>query len=272
VSITSRVATTLFVGLVDDAAMFPPGNASADRALRAHRAWHRGPDADLVGPLLVSADRLPEFTTALGAGPADVRIVLIGATEPPSQAATAGLTPVAFEVVTHDGSVPSSPGRLAVEPSSLDLVQTLLENLGEARVGGRPVVAKFRTGGVTADAFPTEAELASCILAAFNAGVPFKLTAGLHHAARHTATDTGFEHHGFLNVMAAVSECLAGAGEDELSSTLAERRADPLVDEIAQLSPDAAIAVRSVFLSFGCCGVEEPVADLRSLGLIGDAA
>jgi hypothetical protein len=271
VSITSRVATTLFVDLLDDAAMFPPGNASASDALRAHQAWRRGPDADLVGPLLVSADRMPEFTAALAADPVGLRIVLIGAAEPPPETAAHGLSLVAFEVVSADGRVPSSPGRLAVEPASLDLVEDLLENLGEARIGGRPVVGKLRTGGVSADAFPSETELAFCILAAFNAGVPFKLTAGLHHAVRHTAADTGFEHHGFLNVLVAAARCLCGAGEDELSATLAERNADPLVDEIARLSPDDAIAVRSVFLSFGCCGVDEPIADLRSLGLIADA-
>ena len=45
---------------------------------------------------------------------------------------------------------------------------------------------KFRTGGVTADAFPSAAELAPCIDAALDREPPFKCTAGLHHAVRHT--------------------------------------------------------------------------------------
>jgi len=47
----------LFEGLVDDAAVFPPGNAPLAEALRLHRE-HRGSGyAAFVGPLLVPAGR-----------------------------------------------------------------------------------------------------------------------------------------------------------------------------------------------------------------------
>ena len=92
------------------------------------------------------------------------------------------VTVVAFEQVSADAEVPDVPTKLAVEPAKLDLVEDLLAEIGERRIDGRPVVAKFRTGGTTANAFPSEEDLAYFILASFNAGVPFKLTAGLHHA------------------------------------------------------------------------------------------
>ena len=49
----------LWSGLVDDAAVFPPGNAPLDVAVSGHRALRAGPDADLVGPLLVPAASVP---------------------------------------------------------------------------------------------------------------------------------------------------------------------------------------------------------------------
>ena len=65
---------------------------------------------------------------------------------------------------------------------------------------------KVRTGGLDADAFPSELErFASVISACVDAKVAFKLTAGLHHAVRHRALKTGFEHHGFLEI------CVLGA-------------------------------------------------------------
>jgi hypothetical protein len=270
VSMTTNVAMCLFHDLVDDAAMFPPGNASAADALERHHVWRAGTDAEIVGPLLVHSSRWEELVAAHADAGGRTDVVVIGATDPPEPPASA-LDVVALETVSPDGELPSTAGRVAVEPGSLDVVESLLANLGEARIDGRPLITKFRTGGLTADAFPSEGELAYCVLAAFNAGVPFKLTAGLHHAVRHTALDTGFEHHGFLNVLVAVGSCLHGAGEAELVDVLAERDSSNLVAEIVGLSEDEAIAIRTVFTSFGCCGVDEPIADLRSLGLLGGA-
>ena len=65
--------------------------------------------------------------------------------------------------------------------------------------------AKFRTGGLAAELFPTPVELAAVICACRDRDLPFKLTAGLHHALRHTDPETGFTHHGFLNVLAAAA-------------------------------------------------------------------
>ena len=53
-----------------------------------------------------------------------------------------------------------------------------------SRVAARRLRAKVRTGGVTAEAFPSPDALLAFLDAAVGAGVPFKATAGLHHAVR----------------------------------------------------------------------------------------
>jgi hypothetical protein len=268
--------SSLFYDLVDDAAMFPPGNAEPAAALRGHWAVKHGRHADCVGPLLVRDDRLTELVDAARPDPGrrppnrlrpPVDVVVVGPAapiEPPRHVSVVGV-----EQVWDGAPIEVGDSRLALEPVGLDAVEYLLATVGEARIEGAPVIAKFRTGGVTADAFPSEDDLAYCILGAYNAGVPFKLTAGLHHAVRHTGERSGFEHHGFLNVMVAVARCNAGADERAVAETLAVRDVEALADEIRSWSADDAVAVRSSFLSFGCCGVEDPIRDLLDLGLIG---
>jgi hypothetical protein len=262
-----RARSSLFYDLFDDAAMFPPQNAPGSLAVATHLALRSGPYADYVGPLLVAEDRLDEFASVEHDEP--VRIVRIGR---PTRAVLlgGGIDVVGYEQVWDGWPIESADinDRLALEPAGLDVVEELLDTVGEARIDGAAVVAKFRTGGVTADAFPSEDDLAYCIVAAYNAGVPFKLTAGLHHAVRHTGEHTGFEHHGFLNVMVAVARGHAGADEAAVADALAIRDAEALAGQIRSWSADEGVAVRSSFTSFGCCGVEDPIQDLLDLGLI----
>ena len=97
---------------------------------------------------------------------------------------------------------------------------------------------------------------------------PMKFTAGLHHAARFTAADTGFEHHGFLNLLVAVEAARRGAAEPTLAALLGERDAGRLAATVTSWTEDQISGVRSAFVSFGCCGVQDPVDDLVALQLI----
>jgi hypothetical protein len=99
----------------------------------------------------------------------------------------------------------------------------------------------------------------------------FKLTAGLHHAVRHTDPTTGFEHHGFLNVVLAVHAALTES-DDDLAAMLAERDASVVAAAVADLDESARGLVRSRFLSLGTCSITDPVDDLRGLGLLEKAA
>src|SRR5947199_9301783 len=59
---------------------------------------------------------------------------------------------------------------------------------------------KLRTGGVTADAFPSSGQIAPALVPPASHPVPTKLTAALHHPIRHFCADLDTKRHGFLNV------------------------------------------------------------------------
>jgi len=120
---------------------------------------------------------------------------------------------------------------------------------------------KFRTGGLEAELFPHPHALSRWIEAALDRETPFKCTAGLHNAVAHTDPETGFEHHGFLNVLAATEAALAGG---DVHAVLAER--DP--QAVAELAGKVPEGTRRWFTSFGSCSVLEPLEDLVNLGLV----
>ena len=123
---------------------------------------------------------------------------------------------------------------------------------------------KFRTGGVEADLHPTASTLAAWIDAALDRETPFKCTAGLHRAVRHTSSE-GFEQHGFLNVLVATRHAFDGAAHDDVVALLERRDGTALATESHDLDLAGA---RRWFTSYGSCSVLEPLDDLITLGLI----
>ena len=120
--------------------------------------------------------------------------------------------------------------------------------------------AKIRCGGATV---PTVEELAAFVGECKRLGLPFKATAGLHHAVRTGAA------HGFLNVLAAAvfdDEAAALAEDDAAAFTLApegfgwrDRHAS---------AAEISAARRNLFTSIGSCSFTEPVDELRALGAL----
>jgi hypothetical protein len=131
--------------------------------------------------------------------------------------------------------------------------------------GYRP---KLRTGGVSPESFPGEELLAGCLMAVAGRRIPFKCTAGLHHAVRSTDQATGLEQHGFLNVMVAVGAAADDAESDEIAAILGERHPPSVAAAVRALDEETAGQIRWLFTSFGTCSTDEPVADLVSLGLL----
>jgi hypothetical protein len=121
---------------------------------------------------------------------------------------------------------------------------------------------------MTREAFPDEATLAACLAEIAERRIPFKCTAGLHHAVRHTDVTTGFEHHGFLNVLLATGVGLDGGDIGEIAGVLGERDPAAVAEAVQALGPDAADEIRGMFTSFGTCSIDDPVADLINLGLL----
>lgn len=281
---------SLFTRFLDDAAVFPPGSLPLAEAVPAHLAHLESAQGPLVGPFVVAASALPSLGDLVQGLPA--RSFAVSVTVPGPGAVrealeTAALVPaldvravevgvpagvVAADVVpTLDLAVRGDLGRTAdatpltvfVELPRDDRRGTLIEELA-----GTAYLAKLRTGGVRADLHPDAAELGSAIVALGRAGVPFKATAGLHHAVRNTDGATGFEQHGFVNVLVAVAAVLDGADATEASVLLADRDGDGLAARLGALPVGLAERVRSVFRSIGTCSIDEPVSDLADLGLI----
>jgi hypothetical protein len=296
-------------GLVDDAAIFPPGNAPLDEAVTAHLERRTAPYADLVGTFVVDDRRLPDLRvvrdeTQVLEGPEPafrhvlpVSVVVTGgagAIEPAVRWAQrqlgdradgeqAGLRGIEVAIRESDaGDLAPNVRRIVAAldalGADLDDVEVYVETprirdqqpspswfgaLDELAAAGHCL--KLRTGGPDADAFPSALELATCIGAALDRELPFKCTAGLHNALRHRDDETGFEHHGFLNVLVATRASLDGADVTEVAGVLDEADADKL---LARSDEPSMARARRWFRSFGSCSIDEPLADLRQLGLM----
>lgn len=289
--------------LVDDAAIFPPGNAPLDAAVRDNRTlWQRTRHPSVVGTFVVDDARLVELghvvTQAAAEGVPDLDdplrasvVVRGGAGSLESTVAwteKAGLELAGLEIAVREsatGELTHNARRIAAAVDALvaddvldDEVPVYVEMprlygspptpdwfgaLDEIAAGELRI--KLRTGGEDADAFPSPHELAGCIEAALDRELPFKCTAGLHRAVRHREDGTGIEHHGFLNVLVATRAALDGSSVDDVAAVLVETDSDSLV---AALDPARMASTRRWFRSFGSCSVTEPLEDLTALGLL----
>jgi hypothetical protein len=152
-----------------------------------------------------------------------------------------------------------------------------------AALSGTAAAAKVRTGGVTPEAIPPGGSVARFIAACAAADVPFKATAGLHHAVRAEyplTYEPGCPRavmHGFLNVFiaaalvrvrradaAAAEAILAGQCGTDFKFTDEGVRWHDRFLEATELA-----RVRETFaLSYGSCSFDEPIADLKEMGLM----
>jgi hypothetical protein len=291
-----RPGLEALTGLVDDAAIFPPAEATMTDALRGH-GEHRGAwYAPLVGGFVCSDTRLPDLQNALDATSTQqdrlyVNLTISGGAGAVEPALTwlgrdQRLALSAVEVALRDeddlarnavrmttvlaGSLPDDVPAYVEMPRlhGADAPAGWTGALDELAAAG--VRLKYRTGGLDAGAFPSCAELAALVGAALDREVEFKLTAGLHHAVCHTDPETGFEHHGFLNVLLATRACLDGATADEVAGRLNLRDPEAVAGQVADMGAAGVASTRRWFTSFGTCSVSEPVDDLVRLGLIGE--
>jgi hypothetical protein len=194
--------------------------------------------------------------SALRTAATDPRLTLV--------AVEAALARLGADAATIGGNLRRLPGVTGFLETPRTHVDEALDLVAE----GGWQAAKYRTGGTTAEAFPTERELAEFLVACGRRDLPFKLTAGLHHIVRNTDPATGFEQHGVLNVLLATLKAGAGADADVVAETLADRDSGHLVAAAAELSDPDVKRVRSLFRSFGCCGVTDPIGELATAGLI----
>ena len=266
-----------FLRFFDDAATFPPGLAPVERAVRDHVARRSSPVLPAVGPAVLALADLPQAReVAAGLDLTDrVEVSVVtpaGALHEALRTAEEvhpQLRVVALELKT-DPTDRDTWTRQIREAATVDGLPVFVElTAGQVADGALDLLAgtglalKYRTGGIEAHLFPTPEELGEVLTAAVAADLPFKLTAGLHEAIRYTNPDTGFTHHGFLNIALATEAARSGAGREVVADWLAET--DPA--RLGQAAAASDGVWRESFTSFGTCSVDEPADSLRRLEL-----
>jgi hypothetical protein len=286
---------TLLRGAIDYAGLFPPAQLSMAEAVENYAGYLRGGEAWALGRFVVPASRLDEFGRAAvghlptdGAGePWRLSVLLAADADPgPLVAFNAAHANAALaDTVEVKASLPeevAAAGALArtmvtyVEIPTHEDPSRMVDAV--RAVGAR---AKIRTGGTTADAFPSATDVLRFMKACLAAGVPFKATAGLHHPLRAEYALTYAKDaprgtmYGYLNVFLTAAWLAAGLPDEAALALLEER--DPsafaLEDEGVRWNDrvltgtELARARERVIMGFGSCSFREPLDDAKDLGL-----
>lgn len=281
----------LMTDLVDYAGLFPPAGLGMLEAVRRYREYLAGPDRWALGRFVIPSARLAEFESAFKEvccgerEPAWLLSVLGSGDNAGDTKAIGGLArgAVSVESLEIKAANPQEADRVFSElgadipvyvefvPEQADIMLPVL-----AHHGAR---AKVRAGGVTAEAFPSVEAIADFLLACARARVPFKATAGLHHAVRerykltYEANSAQATMHGFANVFLAAVLAWRGAEKRALMETLEAGEFSFGGSGARWLGFEAgtdeiAAARREFAMSYGSCSFEEPVGEAKALGWV----
>jgi hypothetical protein len=294
-------AHALLDGLIDYAGLFPPASLDMPSAVRAYAEYREGDDSELLGRFIVPASRLSEFAETVRQfvpGAEQWRVSAIGGDD-------ALLTLQTVQTFNDHLSTDGSTGAAvcdAIEMSarSAEAVSIALETFPEclnlffefpvepdptpliAKLSGTRAFAKIRTGGVVESAIPTSAQILRFIRACSEHRVPFKATAGLHHALRgdYPLTYAPDAPHGimygYLNIFLAAAFLEAGMDDANVISLLDETDAAALrIDDAGIRWRNFSVSTsqlsrtrRLLATSFGSCSFVEPVAEAKALNII----
>ena len=135
---------------------------------------------------------------------------------------------------------------------------------------------KLRTGGVTADAFPSSAQIARALVTAARNHLPIKFTAGLHHPIRQFRDEVKTKMHGFLNVLGAAVFAAEHQWNAEQAVMMLEDedpRSFSFTDDFFawrdwKIDTKRLQYRREFVRSFGSCSFDEPRDDLRTLAFL----
>ncbi len=297
----------LLTRLVDYAGLFPPAALPLDRAAAEFAAHRARPEAGMLGRFVVpiaAADALAARLPAdLDVSLAVLATPLSADATPPEaidslrrDLARAATLTDAHWAITADVLEIRPPDAILAAPAALArLLAAGREAAPDVRIAvevpwamqgdgfgdllaairDAGAVLKLRTGGLTPEAFPSADALGAAIGAAHRAGVAFKATAGLHHPL--PGTRGGLPMHGFLGVFGGAALVHTGALDaSALPAVLGDD--DPTAWHLLPdgslayrdlvLGGDAVAEARTVFaLSVGSCSFDEPVDDLRAMGV-----
>jgi hypothetical protein len=294
---------------IDYAGLFPPAQLDMPGAVAEYASYLRSSDAWALGRFVVPAARLDELAAVAADRPADAGESLGDPASGRGLSAVLGADIAgdadrvgAFNAA-HSADADRWWGRVeAVElraataeaiHAALRVLPTHLERFVEIPIAGDTTplarairdggaMAKVRTGGTTADAFPASADLARVLATCVAEGVPFKATAGLHHPLRgaypltyEPGSATG-SMYGFLNVLLAATLLRSGESEALAREMLEEREPSSVTFDAAGVrwrghhisAAELAAARGAGMQSFGSCSFREPMDDLTALGLL----
>jgi hypothetical protein len=231
---------------IDHAPTFPPAQMDIDDALIEDGRARESSSSFMLGRLVWPSSRVHEL------GSLDRRLSVVLDSE---------FVPDPRIVSVEVPALPTS--RLQAQLSLPIYVELTIDASLESRLtalGELGLLAKVRCGG---ERVPTGHELARFVRACRSSNVAFKATAGLHKAVRR-----GSEH-GFLNLLAAA----IFVGEEE--EALAESMPSAFALDGSQFrwrnryaTLTEAADARRLLHAIGSCSFFEPVAELKSLGIM----
>ena len=282
----------LMSGMIDYAGLFPPAALDMRAAVRNYADYISGDDSWALGGLVVPAARLAEFSDVFndvccGEREKTWLLSVLGSEDPADNVTRiSGFTQGAtlIDAVEMKAATPQEAENLISRlpdgliayiefpPAKVDEMLPLL-----ARSGVR---AKVRMGGLTPDAIPDSAAVAQFLIACADAQVPFKATAGLHHAIRdnypltYDADSPSATMHGFVNVFLAAALAWIGKDEQAVLATLEEESPKEFrfTEDNVCWHKNALTTIqigtmrRDFGIDFGSCSFEEPIEEVKALG------
>jgi hypothetical protein len=305
-SLPMQTIHTLLDASIDYAGLFPPAALDMATAVHNYARYRAGEDAWALGRFIVPATRLSEFEMAaapylsasasgrwqLGAltgsdQAADIDLITAfnrrHAAHPDRGSVVDSIEVKSSSVLSIEETVSQIPRHLQayveipIEEDPAELI---------AAIGRQGARAKVRTGGVTREAFPRSKDLVRFMDRCIGADIPFKCTAGLHHALRaeyrltYAPDSLSGVMFGFLNVFLTAVFLHSGLPASVAEQVLEETspQAFQFGDrEIAwgghRLDDDLLRAARqNTIISFGSCSFNEPLEDLYNLRLLAPRA
>jgi hypothetical protein len=291
---------------IDYAGMFPPCSLALEPALQNHAEYVRSPEAwmlngfvlpveqfDAARQLLSDFDPLhPLRVAALGPKTANADAFLDGLHQTETAIRSFSKYDTDLDSISHlEMSLPTDvdsaclkkarafAGELSVfweaPPERAEQIIALIAgHNSDEKV--TTFGYKLRTGGVTADAFPTSAQIARALVAQATHQLPIKFTAGLHHPIRQFRDEVKTKMHGFLNVLGAAvlaAEHQWDADQAVMMLEDEDPRSFSFTDDFFawrnwKIDTERLQYRRKFVRSFGSCSFDEPRDDLRALGFL----
>jgi hypothetical protein len=273
----------LLNSLVDRAACDPDTGGVMSEAIDEHRRYRGTPHAAILGAIVVRVSTIDQLLRLRVDGQTGVALVADTGMErlPGAVAAlrAAGVTLLRIEAPVAKRGEDPVPGILRLTklaapfaslpvhaeiPLSGGLIDALDEIVTSRERTDVRLAATFRLGGLAAELFPSPPVLAGVLCACRDRGVRFTVSGGLQRAMRHNDPETGFTHHGVLNVLAACLTAATGAAGGAVADRLMTTDPVPLV-ELVRAGRDLP---RPLLCSYTTARVEDFIADLVTLNVL----